>query len=197
MKHILTLLTGLMLLLPWKDLYSQHTQSYSSIEYIENKGQWDAPFLFKGMTSRGDIYLQKNGFRILLSDDQNHDKVHGVRHGWLNGPQTLKYHAFDILFKNSNTDVTVSTEKPQKQYYNYFYGNDSKKWKSEIHPVMAVNYQNIYQDIDAHIYSEEGNIKYDLIVHPGAKVDKIKLNYAGIEKMKLTFPIPFVNASGF
>ena len=185
MKHILTLLTGLMLLLPWKDLYSQHTQSYSSIEYIENKGQWDAPFLFKGMTSRGDIYLQKNGFRILLSDDQNHDKVHGVRHGWLNGPQTLKYHAFDILFKNSNTDVTVSTEKPQKQYYNYFYGNDSKKWKSEIHPVMAVNYQNIYQDIDAHIYSEEGNIKYDLIVHPGAKVDKIKLNYAGIEKMKL------------
>ena len=49
-----------MLLLPWKDLYSQHTQSYSSIEYIENKGQWDAPFLFKGMTSRGDIYLQKN-----------------------------------------------------------------------------------------------------------------------------------------
>ncbi len=185
LKKILTLFASLLSVFLWQDVYSQHAHSYSSIEYIENQGQWDAPFLFKGTTTRGDIYLRKDGFRVLLADDQNHDKVHGVRHGWIKGPQTLKFHAFDIAFDNSNPDATLSGEKPQNHYYNYFLGSNQQKWKSGIHPYMAVNYQNIYPDIDAHVYSDEGNIKYDLIVHPGAEVEDISLSYSGVDNMKL------------
>lgn len=167
------------------EIYSRHTHSYGAVEYIENQGQWTAPFLFKGTTPKGDIYLRKDGFRILMADELNHDKTHSVRHGLLPSPQILKYHAFDILFVNGNPEVSMSGEKPQQHYYNYFLGNNPSNWKSKIHPVMAVNYQNIYDGIDAHVYSEEANVKYDLIVHPGANPNDINLRYEGIEQIKL------------
>jgi hypothetical protein len=159
--------------------------NHSAVEYIENKGQWKAPFRYKGVTALGDIYLRKDGFRILMSDGENHDKIHGIRHGWMTGTQQLKYHAYDVSFVGSDNNVSLTGDKPQKHYYNYFLGSDQSAWRSGIHPVMAVNYTGLYKGIDAHIYSESGNIKYDLIVQPGAKVSDIRLKYQGIDGMRL------------
>ncbi|HNB81885.1 MAG TPA: hypothetical protein PLP14_07295, partial [Chitinophagaceae bacterium] len=185
MKKVLHILLAVVLLLAHLPAGAHGRSSGNPVEYIENKGQWQAPFLFKGVTPRGDIYLKEDGFRILLSDDQNHDKVHGVRHGWIPAPQTLNFHAFDIHFVQSNPHPEMEGEKPQKHYYNYFLGKDPAHWKSEIHPVMAVNYKQVWDGIDAHIYSEESNIKYDFIVHPGADYRQIQLSYQGVDKVEL------------
>jgi gliding motility-associated-like protein len=185
LKKIATCLPLLFLLLLSFRGSAQHSHSQAPIEYIENQGQWDAPFYYRGVTPRGDIFLRKDGFRVLLSDDQNHDKVHGVRHGWIQGPQTLKYHAFDIQFIGAQSEVSLMGEKPQKHYYNYFLGKDQQRWKSGIHPVMAVNYAGLYPGIDAHVYSEDANIKYDIILHPGADINQVKLQYNGLDKLAL------------
>lgn len=166
-------------------MIAQQSAVYPPVEYVENQGQWEAPFIYKGNTNRGDIFLRHDGFRILLADGQNHDKVHGLRHGWVKGEQTLSYHVFDILFKGGNPNAAMSGEKPQKQYYNYFLSNDTTKWKSGIHPVMAVNYQSIYPNIDAHVYSDQGNIKYDLIVRAGGNVNDIQLEYKGLDGVRI------------
>lgn len=69
----------------------------------------------------------------MLSDDKNHDIKHGLKHGWILGPQKLHFHAFDIQFEHANPDVTFTSEKPQKHYYNYYLGNDASRWKTGIH----------------------------------------------------------------
>lgn len=184
LKKIVTVLAAVSLLFAWNKVWSQHTFTYSSVEYIENQGQWKDPFLYKGTTAKGDIYLRKDGFRVVMADAQNHDKLHGVRHGWMPAPQTLHYHAFDVLFLNANAATMLRGDKPQPHFYSYFLGNDPARWKSKIHPVMAVDYKELYPGVDAHVYSEDGSVKYDLIVHPGASVADIQLGYNGISKVK-------------
>lgn len=155
------------------------------IEYIANQGQWDGDFMYKAITPKGDIYLKQQGFRIMLSDIENKAKIHGVRHNEIKAPQTLKYHCFDIHFDGSNSEASTSTEKSQKHYYNYFLGNDQSRWKSEIHPVQVVNYQNLYSNINLHVYSEDFNVKYDFIVKPGGNPNDIQVSYSGLEGVRM------------
>ncbi len=166
-------------------LYAQHVHNYSTVEYIENKGQWDGDFIYRGNTPNGDIFLKRSGFRIMQLGADFHELRRQLHSTPTPSIQTFNYHVYDMNFVNSNQVHDVSVEKKQKHYYNYFLGNDASKWKSEIYPVLAVNYKDLYDGIDAHIYSESGNVKYDLIVNPGADVKKIKISYIGINSIKL------------
>lgn len=185
MKKILTFLV-VVCIVALSIRSSAHNHSgYPVVEYIENQGQWDAPFLFKGTTNKGDIYLQKNGFRILMGDAANHAKLDMLHHGTTREAQTLKYHAYEMNFLNTNPNFTISKLKPQKIYYNYYYGNNPNKWKTGIHPNLAVDFLNYYDKTDMHIYSEEGNIKYDIILHPGADLNKIQIEYKGTDGIRI------------
>jgi len=57
----------------------------SSIEFVENKGQWDSRVKFKGEIGVGAVYLENNGFSALLYnvDDLNRitNNHHGVKQG--------------------------------------------------------------------------------------------------------------------
>ncbi len=187
MKKILTFL-----MLVWTVSISTgiiaHTHkgnNYPVVEFIENQGQWDGPFLFKGVASKGDIYLQKNGFRIMMSDAANHAKLEMLHHGTTREKQTLNYHAYEMNFLNTNPAFTISKLKPQKIYYNYYLGSNPDKWKTGIHPNLAIDYKNYYDNTDLHIYSEEGNIKYDIILHKGADLNKIRIEYKGTDGLRL------------
>jgi len=42
-------------------------QSY--LEFVENKGQWDARVKFRGAIGQGNsFYLEQNGFKVLLNN---------------------------------------------------------------------------------------------------------------------------------
>ena len=181
MKKILTFLFIIGILFIAKHSIAHNHTYVPNVEYIENQGQWEAPFLFKASSAKGDIYLQKNGFRILLGDVSNHAKLDMIHHGTTREAQTLNYHAYEMNFLNCNKDFTVKKLKPQQHYYNYFLGNNPKNWKSNIYPNLAVDYENFYDNVDLHIYSEEGFIKYDLILHPNADLNKINIEYLGTD----------------
>ena len=178
LKHLL-LLSFLFLFIYGK------VEAQTPIEFIENQGQWDGPFSYKGSTKSGDIYLRKNGFTIFLSDIANAAKIDAVHHGEKLVSETLNYHAYKVNFLNSNSSVTTSQEKSQKHYYNYYLGADPSKWKHAIHPSLAVNYSKLYDGIDMHVYSENNNIKYDLLVSPNSDISKINIQYEGVERVSV------------
>jgi gliding motility-associated-like protein len=155
------------------------------IEYIKNAGQWDAPFEYKGTTPRGDFFLSKTGFTYLLGHKDNSELVHNKHHGKVAGPVTLNYHAYRMNFINPNPEVQITDAKQQTHYHNYFIGNDQSKWKSNIHPALNVDYKNLYKNIDAHIYSENGNLKYDFIVRAGGNIQDLAFEYEGANNIKL------------
>lgn len=181
MKRVLRLYT-ILCLLPLELLAAP---ANSSLEFVENKGQWKEPFLYKCLTGSADIYLEKNGFTYLLGASDNFNKVHGLKEGQLKVPQILKFHAYKVMFENA-LQAEVVGSKAQQHYYNYFIGNDPNRWKSGIHPYYNVDYKHLYNGIDLHLSSDEGRLKYDLIVAAGANPNVIKMNYAGTDGLEVS-----------
>jgi gliding motility-associated-like protein len=171
------------LLLLTQNLLAQ--SNIAPIEYVRNDGQWIDDFNYKANTQRGDIYLSKRGFMVVLSDKDNSEKLHKRHHGQIGGKVVLNYHAYEMQFLNANKTVEITDSKQQPHYYNYFLGNDPAHWKSFIHPAYNVEYKNLYTNIDAHVYSENGNVKYDFIVHPGADINNLQIKYSGATKLSI------------
>lgn len=100
-------------------------------------------------------------------------------------PEQVRAHAYEVTFLNASPNPEIVPDKASSGYSNYFVGNDPAAWKSGVLSYQAVTYKNLYPGIDMHVYSDGGQLKYDLIVHPGADPSKVQLEYKGAEKLSL------------
>lgn len=157
-------------------------------EFIENKGQWGNWVRYKAQTIAGDLYLENDGFRYVLQDPANVDRLDSFHHGLIRTNPTMKFHCYKMTIEGAN-DAAIKGVKQQKNYYNYFLGNDPKFWKGGIHPYLGLEYQNIYDGIDMHVTSDAGALVYEFYVKPGADASSINLRFDGVDKM-------FVNQNG-
>jgi gliding motility-associated-like protein len=105
------------------------------------------------------------------------------------GPTTtsllMHSHLYQVEFMNSSEGVAITGDKSLDTYNNYFIGNDSSKWRSNCKIYQAVVYKNIYPNIDLRYYTENNQLKYDLVVHPGGNPDNILLKYKGADKLSV------------
>ena len=156
----------------------------SPIEFVENRGQWGSWFTYRAATPGGDVLLEKDGFRYVLSDQDNNYKVDYYHHGQTKIKPRLKFHVYKMTFEGAGTPK-ITGEKPLQVYYNYFLGNDSSHWATGIHPCRDVNYDELYNGIDMHVTSEKGSISYEFFVHPNADASQVKLKFEGQNAIRL------------
>ena len=152
------------------------------MHFTENKGQWEENILFKTVITNADLFLERDCFTILLADPKNPKGK-----PYLNDKNTNKdfrFHAYRVNFLNSYPDSVFGEDK-EDTYENYFIGNDPSKWASEVHLFQTVVYRNIYPKTDLKVYSSEGALKYDFVLHPGASPDNIKLEYQGVDGLRI------------
>jgi len=183
---------------------------YSNLEFVENKGQWDKKVRFKADMTNGSFLLKKNGFSVLLHSPEDMDKARAISHGHLVAPTNKKLvrqlpagnnanvavnnrlektiirsHLYDVNFQNSNDNVEIVPDKPLPGYNNYFIGDDSTKWASNCMVYQGVTYKNIYPNIDLRYYTENGALKYDIVVYPGGDPRRIVMKYHGASKLNI------------
>ena len=162
------------------------TYAQAPLDFIENKGQWGDWFQYKIATQGGDVCLEKNGFRYILEDYDNHYKVDYYHHGQTKIKPVLKFHVYKVTFEGADMEqLTMTGSRPQQMYYNYFLGNDSSHWKSGIHPYRGVSYNKLYPGVDMNVFSDKGNLEYEFLVHPGADVTQIKLKFEGQDGLRI------------
>ncbi len=175
---------------------------YSNLEFIENKGQWDKEVILKGELNNGAFFLQKKGFTVLLHNAAELQRLrqnHMVDSVATNDAKTtladrnklsartnvLHSHNYSVTFVGANDNAEIVPDKPLPTYNNYFIGRDRSKWASECKIYQGVTYKNVYPNIDIRYYSNNGQLKYDIIVHPGGNVKQIALKYDGPEKVSV------------
>lgn len=186
-----------------------------NLEFVENKGQWNPRIQFKGQLSAGAFFLEKNGFTVVQHDTADlrrfYEHFHGheslsattsgkttVKEGRRQvigsgesksqpGPDALfmRSHAYQMRFEGGNEQPEIVPEKPTSDYVNYFIGNDPGKWASHVNQYQAINYRNVYPGTDVRYYTEYGQLKYDFILQPGADFRRIKMSYAGQDKLQI------------
>ncbi|MFM6969266.1 MAG: PKD domain-containing protein [Sediminibacterium sp.] len=162
------------------------------LEFVENKGQWPDAIKYQAQTVAGAFALQNNGYRVLVHNPQDLAALntHPREKNYTpaaseNFDGVLHSHAYEVKFLNANPNPTIVPEKIQSSYNNYFIGNDSTKWASGCKIYKAVVYKDVYPGIDIRYYTNEAQLKYDIIVHPGGDVSKIALYIDGADGIKI------------
>jgi hypothetical protein len=72
-------------------------------------------------------------------------------------------------------------EEPLQGITNYFVGNDSSQWHTEVSTFGRVRYLDIYPGVDLVYYGNQGQLEYDFVVAPGAEVNLIRLGISGAD----------------
>ena len=178
------------------------------IQFTENKGQWDNRVKYAGEINGGGFFLEKNGYRVLINsgDDWKEiadyygahtDSVHpqvlknngkswvatGGKNDNNSGDETHRFllhsHAYEVTFTGASASPQIVPDKDLGTYNNYYIGNDKNKWASGCRVYQAVDYKNMYPNIDVRYYTYNDQLKYDIIVHPGGDISKIALQFDG------------------
>ncbi|WP_207494881.1 hypothetical protein [Aridibaculum aurantiacum] len=157
---------------------SQHAASF---EFVENKGQWNNSVFFKADLPAGAFFLEQKGFTVLQHHPEDLQRLADVHHGTAVAPAggtLVRSHAYNVEFLNA-AEPTVAREGMLNSYNNYFIGNDPAKWAGGCKIYQHITFRNIYPCIDVKYYSANGQLKYDLLVHPGADISTIAMKIDG------------------
>jgi gliding motility-associated-like protein len=175
-KGVFSTLVLLWVLFPRQVVYGQ-----SEAPFIENKGQWPASVDFKLELQAGDLYFEGDEITYCL---YNRSQYGDYKHG-KTSDSLLQGHVYKVQFKNALPSHRSFAEKKSTNYYNYFLGNDSSKWATDVYAFHKIGVRELYDNIDMVFYKYHDQLKYDFIVHPGARVSAIQMGYEGAVKTYL------------
>jgi len=184
----LTLKNAILLVAVLLTVFTATAQNYNNIEFVENKGQWNSRVKFKAEFSTGAIFVHDGGFTILQHNPQDFERVREMLHGHSqpsNETIILRSHAFNVDFANVSPDMKLVADKMIPTYNNYIVGNDPSKWESNCRIFQALTMENVYPNIDVRYYTNNGVLKYDIIVKPGADISRIALRYQGVDRLQV------------
>ncbi|MBC6490325.1 PKD domain-containing protein [Flavihumibacter stibioxidans] len=196
----------------------------NSLEFIENKGQWDKRVTFMGELGNGAFFLRKTGFTVLQHHPEDMVKLSGTGHGHahdqgsrgtgsggdnkasaratvpvpgenLPGDIVLRSHAYNMDLVGINPSMTIEPGKQLPGYNNYFIGNDPSAHAGGVRLFGTVTYRNVYPNIDLRYFTDEGAMKYEFVVHPGGNPSSIVMNYEGVSKLSLSRGELVINTS--
>jgi gliding motility-associated-like protein len=172
----------------------------NNLEFVENKGQWDNKIKFKGIINNGAFFLREKGFTVVQHSSTDLAYLSRLNHGSVSYKKrtaakaaapagadnavTIRSHAYNVEFVNAAFPA-ISGNKPLATYNNYFLGKDPSKWKGNCSIYQAVSYENIYPGIDVRYYTNDGKLKYDFIVKPGADLSRIAMKYEGVDGLEV------------
>lgn len=170
-------------------LYCTLALAQGNIEFIENKGQWEDKIRYKATVSNGQLYIRDNGVTMVQYNPADFSNVMKLLHDRTEGLPPERYmvrtHAFDIDFVGASPNSKQVPEKKIATQNNYFSGTDPSKWAGGCAIYQAITIKEVYPNVDVRYYTDNGFLKYDILVKPGGDVSKIALRYNGVNKIQV------------
>jgi gliding motility-associated-like protein len=155
-----------------------------SLSFIKNKNQWNENVLYKCKVNNDNIYLEKNSLLIDVYSDEDLSRAHELSEDKKINTE-IKAHAYKVNLLNANESSELIPYGEKETYYNYLIGSNPTNWAEHVPLYQKIIEKNIYNKIDWSFYSYENNFKYDFIIHPGANINNIKLEYIGTDNLQI------------
>jgi len=159
-----------------------------NLNFIENNGQWPDSVLFSADVYGGKAVVSSTGISFVFADPELVAQVFDHSHDVLNTSQAMRddidFTKVSLHFIGGRPTTGIGME-PAPTLYNYYLGSQEKNWSSGCLGYKSVVLKDIYKGIDLKVYSSERNLKYDLIAHPGADIDDIKIAYSGVNDLEI------------
>lgn len=157
-----------------------------ALRFTENLGQWDSKILFRAQLDGGGLFLEKNCLTFNFYDKKKYRALHhgGITRG-LYKDDIINCHAYKINFLNCNPSANIEKYEKGSDYENFFLGSDRNKWKGNVGNYHRVWYKNLYSNIDYEVLTSANGIKYNFHLKPESNPNDIKLQYEGLNEIKL------------
>lgn len=147
-----------------------------------NAGQWENEVLYRVDLNGGKIYLEQDGFTFLFHENPRDHGVDDFHDHSTNETESIRAHAVKSHFLNSSVSKKISDSDRSNHYLNYFIG-DKSNWRSNVHPVSKVKYDDFYSGIDLEMEGSDGKLKYSFYLQPFANSNQIKTRFDGADML--------------
>ena len=135
------------------------------LSFIENRGQSPEEVEFVVKTSGQTVFFTPSEVVFSLSGGDNSSVVRLA----FEGSEPVEIAGEDLLYGKAN----------------FFIGNDSAGWATDIPTYGAIRYKDLYPGVDLVFKGREGYLKHELVVSPGADPAQIVMTYSGQDNLSL------------
>ena len=160
-----------------------------TLEFIENKGQWDAHARYAAALPSGRLFAEADGLTFaLLANGGPGQLGHQGRTTSAPPPPTgpVRGHALTLHFEGANPAATITAETPTAERRNYFLGADPRHWAADVRGFRTLHYAGLWSGVNARVYeSADQHLEYDFELAPGARTAVITLRHDGAEALAL------------
>lgn len=154
--------------------------------FIENQGQWDEKVLFMAKAKSMTVWITNEG--VLFDQIRENKSKNNGKHTEVDVISKVNYQRHVVALNYVNSSVFKLNKKSLKQNsfnINYFLGNDNTKHVAHAKQYEELLFENIYQGIDIRYYFDQGELRYDFIVEPGADPNQIEFEIDGEDTVRV------------
>ncbi len=191
MRKSLSFLSSLFFLFPLT--LSAVDLPIGEVFFLENKGQLTEEIYFQAEAEGQQIRFLKDGISFARMREVETEAVGSRRETYqeipgFQGEEHFTYEAmvWTTRFRNALPDVYPSggTSLPGK--YHYLKGSEPSKWNTDASRFTDIRFSDVYPGIDIQYYSTESyQLKYDVILYPGADIEDIEIAMDRINSLSL------------
>ena len=163
------------------------TFGQNDFEFVVNGGQWPNHVHAAAEVPGGKVYFENQGFTYDFIDTSPIGAVHGssVDPASLAGLPRIRRHTYRTSFIGANDRASAAFYEQSATHYNFFLGNDPVHWAGNVSAFGRMVYENLYPQVDLHLYTHDYALKYDFYLAPGADPSVIKVAYEGSDRLRL------------
>jgi len=161
------------------------------LAFTENRGQWDEDILFRVSANGATLWFTNDGAFYQFTrgiqgiDIGPNESIISANPFDNISPDSIESLCIKASFVGANTNPRVVGSGVLDYKCNYFIGNDSKEWRTDITSYTSITYRDIYPGIDLKYYGNVKHMEYDFIVSPGADPSQICIHYDGANSISV------------
>jgi len=166
----------------------------TSLRFEPNAGQLAEPVEYFARGRGYEVALHDGGAIVSLYNGDGSERPiasEPARRGQAGkperaAPRQLTVRRFGMTFVGMNDSAEPQGRHKQASRTNYLIGEDQADWHTDIANYARVRYAQAYDGIDLVFRGDQGRIRHDFIVAPGADPDQIEVRYRGADHLTVT-----------
>ncbi len=141
--------------------------------FERNEGQTDTSVKFLARGSGYSLFLREKEAVLALAQPAEPSKKEKDGSGRKPVAQPEKADLVRLKFARSNGPSGIAGTNLLPSKSNYFLGDDSKQWRTNVPNYDAAEYKGVYPGINAVFHGNRKNLEFDFNLAPGAGTDQM------------------------
>ncbi|MDB5263363.1 MAG: hypothetical protein JWQ14_2646 [Adhaeribacter sp.] len=157
-----------------------------SLQFIQNKNQWDKSVKFMAPLPGGRLFLQAQSLLYTFYDEAAvaHDHADLTAAKTTGHTDNIKAHAYGVTFLGAGpASGAVTGHEPTEGIRNYYIGNDPRRWATGVKAFAEVTYEALYPGIAMRLYEKEAHLKYEFLLEAQTDPAQIRMQYKGADQL--------------